>query len=104
MTYMKIIFLTLLVLSASISSCKKNVVVCDGATPSYQSDIKQIIDNNCVSCHSSYSTYNGVKSAVSNGTFEKEVVTRKTMPQNGTLSADQLNLIRCWLDNNAPEN
>lgn len=85
-------------------SCKKNEVTCDGSTRTYDADIKSIIDASCVSCHSQYSTYSGVKSSVDNGEFEREVISKQTMPQNGSLSDADLTKIKCWLEQGAPEN
>lgn len=86
------------------TSCKKKEVVCDGSSPTYTSEIKGIIDASCVSCHSEYSTYAGVKASVNNGSFESEVISKQTMPRDGKLSESQLSKIKCWLEQGAKEN
>jgi uncharacterized membrane protein len=90
-----------------VLACKKNqtfVPVCDGSNPTYDADISLIISQNCVQCHSNYSTYAGLSSATSNGSFTKEVLTNQTIPQNSSLSEAQLNKIQCWVENGFLEN
>jgi len=77
---------------------------CDGTTPTYTSTVKTIIDDNCISCHSAYSSYSGLNSITSNGQFEKHVLTKQDMPDGGSLSQDQLNKLQCWVENGFPEN
>ncbi|MCB9195214.1 MAG: hypothetical protein H6598_03230 [Flavobacteriales bacterium] len=86
------------------TSCNKNQVTCDGSTRTYDADIKTIVDASCVSCHSNYSTYSGVKASVDNGSFEREVISKQTMPEGGKLSDADLTKIKCWLEQGAPEN
>lgn len=86
------------------ASCKKNQVTCDGSTRTYDADIKSIIDTRCVDCHSEYSNYTGVKASVDNGSFEREVISKQTMPQGSSLSSSDLTKIKCWLEQGAPEN
>lgn len=87
-----------------LSSCGKDEVVCDGSTPTYEASIKTIIDANCLDCHSEYNDYAGVKTDVDNGSFEKEVISQRTMPRGGDLSASELSKIKCWLEQGSPEN
>lgn len=100
----------LLLLFASvliIGACKKQTSftpVCDGSSPTYDANIKAIIDQSCVSCHGNYSSYSGLSSDLSNGKFEKEVLTKQTMPQSGSLTEAQLNTVKCWVENGFPEN
>lgn len=101
-------FLAIFLLSTAVLfACKKEnkfVPVCDGSTPTYDTDISAIISQNCVSCHSNYATYSGLSSTFSNGDFEKEVLNDQTMPKGGSLSEAQLNQIKCWAENGFPEN
>ena len=83
---------------------KKVTPVCDGTNATYNSTVKAIVNSNCVSCHSSYSTYAGLSSITANGKFKKHVLQDQDMPESGPLSADQLNKIQCWVDNGFPEN
>ncbi len=101
------LFLSLAIIAVLLFSCKKQTAftpVCDGSSPTYDADIKSIIDQNCVSCHGNYTTYAGLSGDFSNGKFEKEVLTNQTMPESGSLSEAQLNKIKCWVENGFPEN
>jgi hypothetical protein len=93
---------------AVLTGCKKSTSnnnsytpSCTGATKSWVSDVKPLMDVNCISCHSSYSAYSSVFSAKS--TIRSKIVDG-SMPTNGTLSTDQKNNIVCWIDNGAPNN
>ena len=108
-----IIAIFILFLSNACGKDDKFVPACDGSMPTYDADIKSIINANCTSapCHGSgsvngdWTTYAGMTTVLNNGQFEKQVLTDMTMPQgSATLSEAQLNLIRCWADNNYPEN
>lgn len=99
----RILVVTILAL-IGVTSCKKNNVTCDGMTRTYDADIKSIVEASCVSCHSEYSTYAGVKTSVNNGTFEREVISRQTMPKGSKLSDADLTKIKCWLEQGAIEN
>jgi hypothetical protein len=89
-----------------IWGCKKDNPTCDGSDPSYDSDIKSIIDANCASsnCHPSYSTYSGLESILDNGSFKEEVLDKQKMPRGKNLSRDQLNKLQCWVENGYKEN
>lgn len=94
-----------IVLALFLSNCKKkSSITCDGSAPTYNSYVKAIVDANCVSCHGSYSTYVGLSTITSNGKFEKEVLTYRTMPKGGSLTDDQLTKLQCWVNNGFPEN
>ncbi len=87
----------LVCVSVIFYSCKKKKKVsCDGTVSTYNSNIKSIIDANCVSCHSSYSSYLGLKTILDNGSFASEVLSKQTMPKNAKLSSGDLNAIQCW--------
>ena len=97
----------------SFASCNKTESpVCDGSSPTYDDDIKVIIDNNCTSCHDAgssdgdYTTYAAFSAHRSNGKFESSVLIKQDMPQssNNSLTQDQLNKIQCWVENGFPEN
>ena len=95
------------------TSCKKDLVpACDGSTPTYDGEIKAIIDNNCTGglCHDNgsskgdFTTYAGLQSVLSNGKFKSEVLIDQTMPRNGSLSQEEIDAIQCWSENDYPEN
>lgn len=93
-------------------ACKKNspTTSCN-SSEAYTSGIKSIIDNNCTGsgCHGTnsylgdFTSYAGLKTALSNGTFKREVITKKTMPKGSSLSESDYNKINCWLNNGFPE-
>lgn len=105
-----------------ISSCTKDVGLnpdliikeigaCDTVT--FTKHIKPIIDNNCTSCHSplggqspDLTTYDLLKSQVDAGRIKARVIDQNpsVMPQGGALPANEINLIKCWLDAGAPNN
>lgn len=114
----KSIVLSLLVLLTLAVACKKSSTTTNSDTSTtcsssytYTADIKSIIDASCLGsgCHGSgssrgdFTTYTGMKAYITNGSFKKEVITNKTMPQGSSLSSDQLSMISCWLDNGAAE-
>lgn len=90
-------------------SCKKSDPVCDGSQPTYESVVKSIIDNSCLTCHGSgssrnFTTYPGLKPFLDNGRFKKLVLEEQTMPKGpATLSQNELNKIQCWVNNGYPE-
>lgn len=92
----------------SAVSCKKSskkiTPVCDGTNATYNSTVKAIVNGNCLNCHSGYSTYAGLSSVLSNGKFKQHVITDQDMPKGGSLTADQLNKIQCWVESGYPEN
>ncbi|MFT6503704.1 MAG: mono/diheme cytochrome c family protein [Crocinitomicaceae bacterium] len=94
-------------------SCDKTsdfVPVCDGSAPTYDADVAALISQKCLQCHGAgssngnFSTYSGLSAVTSNGKFEQEVLTDRTMPQTGSLSEAELNQIKCWVENGFPEN
>lgn len=78
---------------------------CDPNT-SFVSQIKPIIDNNCVSCHNGNQfpdlrTYNGVSA---NSEIVKQQVVNRTMPIGGSLTNEEIDLITCWIENGSLNN
>lgn len=99
------VLLTAFLLSSLLIACRKTEKVsCDGSAPTYNSFVKNLVDSKCVSCHSSYSTYQGLSSITSDGKFEKEVLINQTMPDGATLTQDDLSKLQCWVDNGFPQN
>ena len=96
--------LTVVILTFSCNKTEPFVPVCDGSSPTYDADISLIIQQNCIQCHGDYSSYAGLSTVISNGQFEKEVLTDQTMPQSSPLTEAQLNKIKCWVENSYPEN
>ena len=90
--------------------------------PTYENSVKAIIDNSCAytGCHVSgnpgdYTNYIGLNRVVTSGAFESRVFTQKDDPfigmppsyaPNGRptdLTAEELDLLRCWIDSGSPE-
>jgi hypothetical protein len=81
-----------------------------GATLTYSTNIKNIIDTYCVSCHGGlgpgpddYRTYEGMKSHLDEGHFLEEVVIDKTMPQGGGMPQSARDSINCWIQAGYPK-
>ncbi|MFL5754545.1 MAG: hypothetical protein ACJ76F_14120 [Bacteroidia bacterium] len=99
-----------------LSTCKKKNefkhLDCSKIDSKYSTAIKSIISSNCTlsGCHdgsssaSNLTTYDKVKPFVDNGQFNEQVIKTKAMPQNRSLSQDERNKIKCWLDDGGPNN
>jgi hypothetical protein len=111
MKKLNIAILICLLILGLLFSCRK--VKCDGSDPSYTADTKSIIDSNCNSsgCHGSgssngvFTSYLGLKPYLDNGSFKREVLETRNMPQgSGKLSKAQLQKLQCWSENGYKEN
>lgn len=95
---------------------------CDGETPTYEGQIREIVERTCAysGCHLGgapgiYDNYQGLLSDLENGTFRQRVITSKDNPTIGMppnyapegraedLTDDELMMITCWLDGGYPE-
>jgi len=102
----------LALLTLAYSSCKKEnggdklIPSCDGSHPTYQGEIKAILDTKCGSsnCHPNYTNYDGLRSILEGGDLRREVLVDQTMPKGSSLSQSQINLIQCWANDGFPEN
>lgn len=124
MNYFGKIFLLLFFGLGIIISCKKkapsattpkddlNNVDCSTINSSYSTNVKPIIDGNCLSsgCHNSgssngdFTVYAGIKAKVDNGSINNRVIQQKNMPFTSSLSTEQLIKIKCWINSGAPNN
>ena len=76
---------------------------------SFSNDVKPIIDNNCIQCHNAntgsnfpnLTTYNGI--SAHKDIVKAEVVSGR-MPQGGSLTQEEINAIKCWVDSGALNN
>lgn len=107
------LFLALLA-SIVLTSCLTNVdeetVIEDPVTQvSFSTDVKPIIDNNCIQCHSTsggtppnLETFGGVSA---NAAIIKAEVVSKRMPLGGgSLTDDEIQAISTWVDQGALNN
>lgn len=102
------------IVSVLLASCEKEEesIDCNGATPHYTSDVRPIINSNCLTsgCHNTgskngdYTSYDGLKTVALSGTLEKRLITEKTMPLSGVLSLEDRKKIKCWISSGAPNN
>lgn len=89
------------------------VSVCD-TTVSYAAEIAPLINAQCIGCHTpggggagDFSTYEGFKLKVDNGSVNNRVITMKDMPTPGsgfTLTNAERQKISCWIEQGAPNN
>lgn len=119
-TFLKSVF-TLFILFSLVASCKDDetpdTVDCTGLTPTYNNDIKAILDASCTSsgCHNSvdlannydFSTY-ATASAISQGNRFLGAINHQSgfmpMPQNAPkLSNENIELLTCWVENGSPQ-
>lgn len=108
------VLLLALTLSIGFAGCSGELLTpeCDGSTPTYDGEVKTLIDANCTSsgCHGfsssrgDYTTYAGIEADLNNGKFEREVLKNQSMPQDGSLTQAEINTVQCWLDNGFAEN
>lgn len=113
------------------AGCASDVVEpaegCDVIEASYDINVKDIIDQSCAysGCHDgaggigpgNYGSYNGLLQDLESGSFGSRVITQKDNPslgmppdksvypqsQQDSLSAIQLEIITCWLQNGFPK-
>lgn len=102
--------------------------VCDTITPTYDADVKTIIDESCAysGCHDgaggigpgNYGSYNGIKAVLENNRFRTRIfdpeVDFQLMPplpstypdhvQKDSLTTAERETIECWLNQGFPEN
>ncbi len=84
----------------------------DCSTVKFSTDIQPIVESSCAiaGCHNAgsivgdYTSYAGLEDRAKDGTMETSVIIDKTMPKSGSLSQDQLDKFKCWLDAGAPNN
>lgn len=81
---------------------------------SFSNEVQLIINDKCATpgCHNSgaligdFTTYAGLKPKIDNDRIRVTVFETKTMPYGTSpdLSAEELDKLKCWLDNGAPNN
>lgn len=112
-------FLSIIIIITLLASCnlfKKTIeapaeaeTVCDENT-SYVQNVKAIFDNRCIGCHSgerpaygisltSYETASKVAGHRLKCVISWSLNCNKMPPKGAQLSADEIKLINCWIDN-----
>jgi hypothetical protein len=112
MKSLKIIFIILI---GIIFSCESNTyeeISGDVTNPTYTLNVKSIIYNNCISCHSStggefptMETYLQVKNVAQNGNMICRIDDQScgsVMPQSGRMPQTKINTIKKWKINGCP--
>lgn len=104
----------------SLTSCLKEKTLpvgCDKVI-SYELEIRPIIESSCktglgggTGCHDAWiDDYSQVKSQLVSGTWQNEVLIEKTMPvmpndfDIDSLTAAEIQTMKCWIDQGYPEN
>ena len=112
--------LAILAMTIIAFSCKKETPAtfdCAGVTPTYNGEIKALLDNGCATsnCHSAankadgrdYSTYASVKTHIVHAEFLGSIQRLSgysAMPKGGDKWSDgDIKKITCWVNNGAPE-
>jgi hypothetical protein len=136
---MKILFyvfglISILGIALSTPSCMSKKLeqvepeLCDTVMVTYESHIKEIIDNSCAyaGCHDGaggigprdYTNLGGMQTHLDNGSFKERVIDQKDdeaigMPPNQSvwpqslkddLTDEELELMQCWINAGYPEN
>ncbi len=117
----KIALVAITLIAGSIFSCKKESIKeydCTGVTPTYDGEIKTILDTKCAfsGCHNAsskkaginLSDYSNAKSESSNDRFLGSVQHLKgydDMPKNASkLDEVTIQKLYCWVKNGSPQN
>jgi hypothetical protein len=90
---------------------------CDNLIVAYELNVKAILDESCAygGCHPGYNRFDNLLPILENGSFRSRVIELESDPNLGMppdyapsdrpreLTADQLELLACWLADNFPE-
>ncbi|MEM9260122.1 MAG: hypothetical protein AAGA62_10785 [Bacteroidota bacterium] len=123
LTLTSLFFITII----TIGGCTKDSLpepepsLCEGGTPTYEVEIRPIIEASCAysGCHLGgapglYNSYDGLLANLNDGTFRQRVISQMDDPNVGMppnyapsdrpqdLTSEELNLIECWLDAGFP--
>lgn len=114
-TMKKIILSSILAVVITISACKKPVATtdCAGTTSTYTTNVKPILDANCVTCHNGSNKSGGYDlSTYSHAKNAKDAIVGSVqhasgfapMPEGASKLDDaSIKLINCWSQNGTPE-
>lgn len=107
----------LLVLACNKETDNNPTVDCSSSSPTYTSDIKNIMDTNCAlsGCHTSAAPQSGYALDTYAGTFSGAADSKflcsidwsgscKRMPDGGAqISSSDIALVTCWIQNGRPQ-
>ena len=112
---MKALKLIFIIAIGFVFSCESNTyeeISGEIENPTYTLNVKSIIDNNCLSCHSSsggefptMETYLQVKNVAQNGNMICRIDDQScgsVMPQAGRMPQTSINTIKKWVTNGFP--
>jgi hypothetical protein len=112
---MKALKLIFIIAIGFVFSCESNTyeeISGEIENPTYTINVKSIIDNNCLSCHSSsggefptMETYLQVKNVAQNGNMICRIDDQScgsVMPQSGRMPQTKINTIKKWTNNGCP--
>lgn len=75
------------------SSSGTSVACTSSPAPVYTNQVDSLLNNNCVGCHSNFSSYSGAAASASQIATQ---VSSGAMPKNGTLNQSTKDLIVQW--------
>lgn len=90
-----------------------NMNDCNTEQLTFTADIQPIINSSCAipACHQAggngfgnFETYSGLKAILDNGSFENRVIIQRNMPPNRELSSCEIEKLKEWLNQGAPNN
>lgn len=101
----KIGSITFLALMLGLVSCQKDSPADCDTIPTYNSNVKAIIDANCTlsGCHDgrngapgNFKNFQGLNQVTTSGAFTRRVIDIKDMPASGSLTDAEYNTLKCW--------
>lgn len=101
----KIGLLSILGITLIIAACQKDSPADCDTVPTYNSNVKEIIDSNCTlsGCHDggsgapgNFKNFQGLNQVTTSGAFSRRVIDIKDMPASGSLTDAEFNILKCW--------
>ncbi len=111
-----LLFVCIILVSSCVSNSEDELYgdsICDTNNASFVDEILPIIRTSCAvtGCHVQggngngiFENYNQIKAKVDNGSFRDRVIVQRDMPPSQPLGDCELDHIRQWLDDGAPNN
>ncbi len=107
------IFIFIATLIVTYGSCTSDPMDGSDNVPTYDSDIRNITYNYCITCHSGLApsanldlnSYQNVRQSTENGNLLNRINDNNNpMPPSGLLTDEQIQLFEDWAANGYPEN